>query len=89
MKNLKPDTFYKVEIRAHNAIGFSEPTGIIVKTAKGSFGSNNWPIWIWALIFIAIAVTVVALIAVRFYCQKKHKGSRCCSSEEDEHIFHT
>ncbi|XP_065564495.1 fasciclin-2-like isoform X2 [Artemia franciscana] len=34
IKNLKPDTFYKVEIRAHNAIGFSEPTGIIVKTAK-------------------------------------------------------
>jgi len=37
IKNLKPDTFYKVEIRAHNAIGFSEPTGIIVKTAKGEF----------------------------------------------------
>lgn len=35
IKNLKPDTFYKVEIRAHNAIGFSEPTEIIVKTAKG------------------------------------------------------
>ncbi|XP_065563169.1 fasciclin-2-like isoform X3 [Artemia franciscana] len=34
IKNLKPDTFYKVEIRAHNAIGFSEPTDIIVKTAK-------------------------------------------------------
>ncbi|XP_065563223.1 fasciclin-2-like isoform X2 [Artemia franciscana] len=84
MKNLKPDTFYKVEIRAHNAIGFSEPTGIIVKTAKGSFGSDKWPNWIWALIGIPITVTVVALFAVGFYCQKKHKGFRCCSSEEDK-----
>lgn len=33
--NLRPDTYYKIELRAHNAIGFSTPGQAIVKTARG------------------------------------------------------
>ena len=35
MKNLKPDTMYHIELRAHNIIGFSAPAEIILRTAKG------------------------------------------------------
>jgi neural cell adhesion molecule len=30
-----PDTYYKLELRAHNAIGFSAPTFAYLKTARG------------------------------------------------------
>ena len=35
MKNLKPDTLYRVDLRAHNVIGFSAPAEILLRTAKG------------------------------------------------------
>jgi hypothetical protein len=33
LRNLVPGTFYKVEIRARNAIGKSQPAQIVVRTA--------------------------------------------------------
>lgn len=38
LRGLTPDTFYKVEIRAHNYIGFSVPGQVVVKTAQGTSG---------------------------------------------------
>lgn len=35
LTGLQPESFYKVEIRAHNNIGFSVPGQVVVKTAKG------------------------------------------------------
>lgn len=35
MTHLQPDTVYKVELRAHNAIGHSSPAEIRIKTARG------------------------------------------------------
>lgn len=35
MGNLKPDTTYKVELRAHNAIGHSTPAEVRIRTARG------------------------------------------------------
>lgn len=35
MSNLKPDTTYKVELRAHNAIGHSTPAEVRIRTARG------------------------------------------------------
>jgi len=35
MDNLNADTFYKVEVRAHNDIGFSVPSELVFKTATG------------------------------------------------------
>ena len=37
MKNLKADTIYRIELRAHNVIGFSAPAEILLRTAKGTF----------------------------------------------------
>lgn len=43
LRDLSPDTYYRVELRAHNAIGYSTPTTFLLKTARGessrSFGT--------------------------------------------------
>lgn len=42
MRDLKPETSYRVELRAHNAIGLSEPAHLLLKTARGeSTGSSG------------------------------------------------
>lgn len=41
MKNLKPDTLYRVELRAHNVIGFSAPAEIVLRTAKDPSRSSG------------------------------------------------
>lgn len=35
LRELAPDTYYRVELRAHNAIGFSTPSNFLLKTARG------------------------------------------------------
>jgi len=37
MDNLFADTYYKVEVRAHNDIGFSVPSELVFKTAIGEY----------------------------------------------------
>lgn len=37
MDNLHADTYYKVEVRAHNEIGFSVPSELVFKTAMGKY----------------------------------------------------
>lgn len=35
LNNLKGDTYYRIQIRAHNAIGFSKPVILLMRTAIG------------------------------------------------------
>ena len=35
VKGLYPDTFYTIEVRAQNALGFSQASSITIKTARG------------------------------------------------------
>nr|CAD7605377.1 unnamed protein product [Timema genevievae] len=37
LAGLQPDTHYKIELRAHNNIGYSTPGQIVVKTARGEY----------------------------------------------------
>jgi len=37
MDNLNADTFYRVEVRAHNEIGFSVQSELVFKTATGEY----------------------------------------------------
>lgn len=37
LRNLVADTYYKIELRARNKIGFSIPGEIIIKTARGKY----------------------------------------------------
>lgn len=35
MRSLQADTYYRIELMAHNAIGFSKPAHVLMKTARG------------------------------------------------------
>jgi neurocan core protein len=37
LRNLIADTHYKLELRAHNKIGFSTPGEVVIKTARGKY----------------------------------------------------
>lgn len=35
IRSLKPDTYYRMEVRAHNALGYGPPSNITVRTTRG------------------------------------------------------
>lgn len=35
MDNLRGETYYRIELSAHNAIGYSKPTSLLMRTAVG------------------------------------------------------
>jgi len=37
LRNLNADRHYKIELRAHNIIGFSTPGEVVIKTARGKY----------------------------------------------------
>ena len=39
MKGLRPDTFYQIELRAHNDVGHSEAAQLYIHTANGGWRS--------------------------------------------------
>ncbi|KAI9590654.1 hypothetical protein GQX74_008821 [Glossina fuscipes] len=41
MSHLSGNTYYRIELRAHNVIGFSSPASIIMKTTRGESDSAN------------------------------------------------
>lgn len=41
MTQLNGNTYYRIELKAHNAIGYSSPASIIMKTARGESDSAN------------------------------------------------
>lgn len=51
MSNLRGETYYRIEVSAHNAIGYSKPTSLYMRTAVGEsanalgsllyYGSSN------------------------------------------------
>jgi len=40
LNDLSPDSYYRIELRAHNAIGYSSPTNLYLKTARGESSSK-------------------------------------------------
>lgn len=41
MAKLMGDTCYRIELRAHNAIGFSQPASVLIRTALGESDASN------------------------------------------------
>lgn len=41
VQKLRPDTFYRMELRAHNNIGFSSPAELVIKTANGEYSNSK------------------------------------------------
>ncbi|XP_026668877.1 fasciclin-2 isoform X2 [Ceratina calcarata] len=77
LKNLISDTFYKVELRAHNAMGFSKPGSAKFKTARGmdtTVVHHQGPlISSAAIIGIVIAVLFIIIIVIDVICCCAHK----------------
>nr|XP_031830862.1 fasciclin-2-like isoform X1 [Nomia melanderi] len=77
LKNLVSDTFYKVELRAHNKIGFSQPGTSKFKTARGidtTVVHHQGPlISSAAIIGIVIAVLFIIIILIDVIC--------CCANK--------
>lgn len=42
MDNLKSGTYYRIELRAHNAMGYSETRALKLKTARGELQSDSY-----------------------------------------------
>lgn len=51
LRNLYSDTFYKVELKAHNAIGFSKPGSAKFKTARGEFPPYSFDLLLFFFFF--------------------------------------
>ncbi|XP_050547079.1 fasciclin-2-like isoform X1 [Daktulosphaira vitifoliae] len=73
MDSLNADTFYKVEIRAHNEIGYSVPSELVFKTAMGAdiplqpTYSNRLNSSVIISIVLAVLFTILVIIDVSCY----------------------
>lgn len=76
MSDLRPDTTYKVELRAHNAIGLSSPAEIRVRTARGLnavvYQDDDPTISSATIIGIVVGAILLLLILIDVLC--------CCTN---------
>ncbi|PRD29175.1 UNVERIFIED_CONTAM: Ncam1 [Trichonephila clavipes] len=81
MTRLKPNTYYKVEVRAHNDIGFSIDATMVFQTAAGS--ENDDPsngvkgtvpssLSTGAILAIIVAIALVIIIIVDITCYVRY-----------------
>ncbi|XP_067012050.1 fasciclin-2 isoform X2 [Anabrus simplex] len=72
LQALLPDTHYKVELRAHNSIGFSSPGQVIMKTVPGAGlpaeRAEDPVLSSAAIVIIVVASLFVLLIIIDLLC---------------------
>lgn len=72
INELHPDTYYKIEIRAHNAIGYSTPGEIVLRTVRGSdtqmYHNDKTPFSSSLLITVVVAALLVILFIIDVSC---------------------
>ncbi|XP_070493572.1 fasciclin-2 [Chironomus tepperi] len=73
LKDLTPDSYYQIELRAHNAIGFSLPTHIYMRTAKGELKreqavEERIAISSFTIITISIVGIILLVILIDLLC---------------------
>ncbi|RZF35790.1 hypothetical protein LSTR_LSTR009206 [Laodelphax striatellus] len=69
--NLQPDTYYKIELRAHNLIGFSTPNEDVIRTARGTgtfIGPDTSQLSSTLLFAILIGILLLIFIIVDVSC---------------------
>lgn len=64
IKDLDPDTHYKIELRAHNEIGYSTPAEIVIKTAHDPVGPQPSTGGVGTGLIVGIIVIVVLIVIV-------------------------
>uniref|UniRef100_A0A1B0GL92 Putative neural cell adhesion molecule l1 n=1 Tax=Lutzomyia longipalpis TaxID=7200 RepID=A0A1B0GL92_LUTLO len=71
MSGLQAGTYYRTELRAHNAIGFSEPTSLMIKTARGGdvvLRKEDPILTSAAIVGIAVGGVLLLLIIMDILC---------------------
>ncbi|KAK8738927.1 hypothetical protein OTU49_003745 [Cherax quadricarinatus] len=64
IENLRSNSYYRIELRAHNEIGFSTPAEAVIKTANGPNAEEAMKSDLGIGIIVAIVVIAVLIIAV-------------------------
>lgn len=67
LTDLKSDSFYRLEVRAHNRIGYSEPTQVIIQTAAGVVQEPE-PVQPARDSSLLVGVVIAVLLAVVVLC---------------------
>ncbi|XP_024937315.1 fasciclin-2 isoform X3 [Cephus cinctus] len=75
LKDLQADAYYKVELKAHNKIGYGAPTYLTFKTARGpTVITHEGPlISSAAIIGIVIAILFILIVIIDVICCCTHK----------------
>ncbi|XP_074026170.1 neural cell adhesion molecule fasciclin 2 isoform X3 [Leptinotarsa decemlineata] len=87
LEHLHPDTIYKIELRAHNAIGDSSPAQVKVRTARGIdpiVPVQTPTMSSAAIIGIVIAAILLVLIVLDITCYSVNRLgviAMCCNSK--------
>ncbi|XP_047738432.1 fasciclin-2 isoform X2 [Hyalella azteca] len=71
IQKLRPDTHYRIELRAHNSIGYSSPAELVIKTAHGSPAGAPYTeptLGIGIVVGIVIIGALVLLIILDLVC---------------------
>ncbi|KAH9521483.1 Ncam2p [Dermatophagoides farinae] len=83
LTKLKSDSYYRVELRAYNALGYSEPANIIFKTPSSDFpdqdysmdelneGRLSFPIGMIAAFIMIFVILILIIMDLVFYCRYK------------------
>jgi len=78
LRNLIADKHYKIELRAHNRIGFSTPGEVVIKTARGGdtpVSATEGPaLSSGAIVSIVVASLIVFLIFIDLSCYVVHRA---------------
>lgn len=71
LKSLAPDTFYRVEIQAHNMIGYSIPGRAVIKTARDPHVTAAESLFIMSsgvIVAIVVVSLLVLLLLIDLFC---------------------
>lgn len=41
VRGLRPDTYYRIEVQAHNILGYSKPAQLYIQTALGEYNEES------------------------------------------------
>ncbi|XP_011306902.1 fasciclin-2 isoform X2 [Fopius arisanus] len=76
LRNLKPDAFYRADVRARNIIGFGDPGFVLFKTAPANPSKPefyNHEISSAAVIGIVVAILIIIILIIDVICCCAHK----------------
>uniref|UniRef100_T1J3N7 Fasciclin 2 n=1 Tax=Strigamia maritima TaxID=126957 RepID=T1J3N7_STRMM len=77
LRSLQPNTFYRVEVRAHNILGYSRPAQVVIKTLHGTVSDQQQmkvaDVSLGFILGIVAAVCLVLLIVIDISCYYVNK----------------